>query len=119
MHSTGPQSPRRDAQPDKITDPLAALDWHEFTCQADGGCTSHATHIVHRHAVDKCNQPGLDPFGNVVAILCVGCVDDLTTEVSRRLDRISRGPHVYCLTCGAPVNQLNYVIRKVVRLTRD
>ena len=117
MHSTGHESSRHQEQ-SEITGLLAALDWHEITCQADGGCTNRATHVVHRHAVDKCNQADLDPFGSVVEILCAGCVSALKTEVARQVDRIRRGPHGFCLTCGTPVDQLSYVIRRAVRLAQ-
>ena len=117
MHSTDHESAQQ-AQPNEITQLLAALDWHEITCQADGGCRNRATHVIHRHAVDKCNQGDLDAFGSVVEILCVDCVRDLKTAVAEQVDRISRGPHGFCLTCGTPVDQLSYVIRRAVRLAQ-
>jgi hypothetical protein len=100
----------------EIPDTLAALDWHEITCQSEAGCANRATHVVHRHAVDKCNQPNLDPFGNTVDILCIGCVRSVKVEVLQQVDRITRCPCAYCLTCGAPVHKLSDIMRKVVQL---
>jgi hypothetical protein len=99
-----------------IPDLLLALDWHDMTCQSEAGCANRATHVVHRHAVDRCNQPNLDPFGNIVDILCIGCVRSLKVEVLQQVDRITRCPEANCLTCGAPVQKLSDVMRKVVQL---
>jgi hypothetical protein len=101
---------------DPQSDALAALDWLEITCQSEAGCTNRATHIVHRHAVDQCNRPNLDPSGNVVEILCIGCVRRLKAQVLQQVDRINRCPGGYCLTCGAPVHKLSDVMRKMVQL---
>ncbi|BBY39280.1 hypothetical protein MMAN_34140 [Mycobacterium mantenii] len=110
MHSTGAESFRGEAHRNKFAGILATLDWHEVTCQSDAGCTSRATHVVHRHAVDGCNQPSLDPLGNSVGILCTGCLRDLQTEVLRQLDRIRSTPRAYCLTCGRPVHKLSHAL---------
>jgi hypothetical protein len=99
-----------------IPDLLLALDWHDITCQSEAGCTNRATHVVHRHAVDRCNQPNLDPFGNIVDILCIGCVRSLKVEILQQVDRITRCPEANCLTCGAPVQKLSDIMRKVVQL---
>ncbi|OIN80355.1 hypothetical protein K3U93_21120 [Mycobacterium malmoense] len=99
-----------------VSDALAALDWQEITCQSEAGCTNRATHVVHRHAVDRCNQPNLGPSGNVVDILCVGCMRTVKAQVLQQLDRIARGPGAYCLTCGAPVQKLSDIMRKTVQL---
>jgi hypothetical protein len=109
MSTVDPQS----ASP--IPDALAALDWHEMTCQCES-CTNPATHIVYRHAVDECNRPNLDPSGNIVDILCVRCLRRLKAEVLQQVDRISRCPGGYCLTCGAPVDKLSDIMRRVVQL---
>ena len=80
-----------------IPDALAALDWLEITCQSEAGCTNRATHVVYRHAVDECNRPNLDPSGNIVDILCVGCVRSLKAQLLQQVDRIARCPGGYCL----------------------
>jgi hypothetical protein len=117
MTAVDPRSPQREARGNETSATLAALDWNEITCQSPAGCTSRATHIVHRHAVDGCNRPNVDPFGNIIDILCIGCVHVLKTEILRHIDRISsHRSDVYCLTCGTPVHKLSYVIRKVGRL---
>ena len=95
---------------------LAALDWHEIACQSECGCTNRATHIVYRHAVDECNRPHLDPSGNIVDILCVGCMRSLKTELLAQVDRIARCPGGYCLTCGAPMHKLSDIMRRTVQL---
>jgi hypothetical protein len=99
-----------------IPDALAALDWHEITCQSDTGCSNRATHVVYRHAVDKCNRPDLDPSGNIVDILCINCVRSLKAQLLEQVDQIARCPGGYCLTCGAPVHKLTDVMRKMVQL---
>lgn len=99
-----------------IPDALAALDWHEIACQSEVGCTNRATHIVYHHAVDECNRPNLDPSGNIVDILCIRCVRRLKAEALQQVDRISRCPGGYCLTCGAPVGKLSDIMRKMVQL---
>lgn len=48
----------------EIPHTLAALDWGGITCQSGAGCTNRASYVVHLHAVDECNDPDLDPFGN-------------------------------------------------------
>lgn len=101
---------------DPQSDALAPLDWHEIACQSEAGCTSRATHIVYRHAVDQCNRPNLDPHGDMVEILCVSCMRRLKAQVLQQVDRISRCPGGYCLTCGASVQKLSDVMRKTVQL---
>ncbi|AKN18311.1 hypothetical protein MHAE_12041 [Mycobacterium haemophilum DSM 44634] len=101
----------------EIPDTLASLDWHQFTCQSEVGCTHPATHIVHRHAVDECSNPNLDPGGNIVDILCIGCVRSLRLDVLRQVSKLTRHPGAYCLTCGAPLHELSDIIRNTVRLT--
>src|SRR5271163_3970498 len=63
-----------------IPDTLAALDWREITCQSAEGCSNLATHIVHVHMVDDCDDPNLDSCGNTVDILCAGCLRDVLFE---------------------------------------
>jgi hypothetical protein len=95
---------------------LAALDWHDFTCQSNSGCTNRATHVVHRHAVDECDRPNADPFGNFVDILCIGCVRTVKADALQQVSRYARFPGAYCLTCGGPLNKLNHIMRRIVQL---
>ncbi|BBX75078.1 hypothetical protein H7H78_06510 [Mycobacterium shinjukuense] len=100
----------------EIPDTLAALDWQAITCQSAAGCSNQATHIVHRHAVDRCNQPQVDPFGNIVEILCIACLWRVEAEVLCQLGRLRRHTDACCLTCGAPVSELSDIMRDVVEL---
>jgi hypothetical protein len=92
---------------------LAVLDWHEFTCQSEAGCTNRATHIVHLHAVDQCSHPYLDSSGNIISILCAGCLSGIALEFLRQVERLKRFPDSCCLTCGAPVGKLTDIVREV------
>ncbi|GAB7145400.1 hypothetical protein [Mycobacterium riyadhense] len=101
----------------EIPNTLTALDWNEITCQFGAGCTNRATHTVHLHVVDACNNPGLDPFGNSVGILCVACLRSIEARVMRQLKRLMRyGVVMHCLTCGAPVCGLTDIFRDVAAL---
>ncbi|MFV0493812.1 hypothetical protein [Mycobacterium sp.] len=95
---------------------LAALDWQTITCQSESGCKNRAAYIVHRHAVDHCNDHHLDPFGNVVEILCIVCLWQAEAEALVRVGQLKRSPDVRCLTCGAPVSELHDVMREVVEI---
>ena len=93
---------------DPQSDALGALDWQEITCQSEAGCTNRATQTG--------TPPNLDPSGNIVEILCIGCLRRLKAQVLQQVDRINRCPGGYCLTCGAPVHKLSDVMRKMVQL---
>lgn len=95
---------------------LAALDWRDITCQGEVGCTNRADFIVHLHAVDECNHPQLDPFGNTVEILCIACLWRAEAEVLLQVGRLRRHSGASCLTCGAPVSELSDIMRDVVAL---
>ena len=99
-----------------IPDTLVALDWSEVTCQSAEGCSNLATHIVHVHMVDDCDDPNLDSCGNLVDILCATCLRDVLFEALQQVDRIGRYPGACCLTCGAPVRRLSDVMRRVAQL---
>jgi len=101
----------------EIPDTLAALDWREITCQSDGGCTNRATHVVHLHAVDECDHPHLDPFGNTIEILCVACLWRAEAEARLQVGRLRRHAGASCLTCGAPVIELRDIMRDVAELS--
>lgn len=87
----------------EIPHTLAALDWGGITCQSGAGCTNRASYVVHLHAVDECNDPDLDPFGNTVEILCIACLWHVEAKVLLQVGRLTRSPGAFCLTCGAPV----------------
>ncbi|ABL03952.1 hypothetical protein OSH39_22445 [Mycobacterium ulcerans] len=94
---------------------LVALDWQTLTCQSDAGCTNRATHVVHTHALDHCNRPNLDPFGNVIDILCGDCLGRARAAALVRVNRLGRSSGAYCLTCGAPLSDPGDIIRDVRR----
>lgn len=100
----------------EVPDTLAALDWHAMTCQAATGCTNRATYIVSLHAVDKCNHPDLDPFGNIVEIVCIACLWRAEAEVLVQLGRLRRSSDAHCMTCGSPVSKISDIMRDVVEL---
>ncbi len=100
----------------EIPGTLASLDWQTITCQADTGCTNRAAYIVHRHAVDRCNHPQVDPFGNIVEILCMACLWHAAAEVLVQVGQLTRTSGTYCLTCGAPVSELRDIMRDVAVL---
>jgi hypothetical protein len=95
---------------------LADLDWEVITCQSRKGCTNEATHIVHLHAVDCCNHPDLDSSGNVIDILCVGCLADVAHQAHRQAVQFDRYLDPHCLTCGAPVTKMTDIVRAVTML---
>jgi hypothetical protein len=100
----------------EIPGTLASLDWQTITCQADTGCTNRAAYIVHRHAVDQCNHPQMDPFGNIVEILCIACLWHAEAEVLVQVGQFRRSSDSRCLTCGAPVSELSDIMRDVAAL---
>ncbi|BBX98411.1 hypothetical protein [Mycobacterium lacus] len=100
----------------EIPDTLMTLDWDDITCQSDAGCTNRATHTVHLHAVDACNTPGLDPYGNAVGILCVACLWSLEAQVMLEVRRLARYGVPHCLTCGTPVCEVTDILRGVATL---
>lgn len=97
----------------EIPHTLAALDWGGITCQSGAGCTNRASYVVHLHAVDECNDPDLDPFGNTVEILCIACLWHVEAKVLLQVGRLTRSPGAFCLTCGAPVREPTDIMRDV------
>lgn len=95
---------------------LDNLDWDVITCQSPAGCGNQATHIVHLHAVDACNHPDLDSSGDLIDILCVGCLADVAHRAHRQAVQFDRYLDPYCLTCGAPVTKLTDIVRAVEML---
>lgn len=105
----------------RINDTLAELDWHTYQCQCPQhtgprGCREPARYILHIHAINRCNQPGLDPFGNRIEIRCRACLKRFKAHVAYQLWKLNRwGPNA-CETCGAPITRLSDVLREVVKL---
>lgn len=100
----------------EIPGALAALDWHTIGCQSEIGCTNKATYVLHRHAVDECNDSHVDPFGNIVEILCIACLWRAEAEVLVQVGQLRRSSGTYCLTCGAPMAELSDIMRDVAAL---
>lgn len=99
-----------------VPDSLEGLDWDAITCQSTSGCRNRATHIVHLHAVDGCNDPDLDSSGNVIDILCARCLAEVAHEAHRQAVQFHRYLDPFCLTCGAPVKELADIVRAVTML---
>lgn len=103
------------ASPD--LDAIAHLDFRAIGCQCPmHECHGDAAYVVAIHAVNACNQPGLDPFGNRVRILCGHCVGRLHMEVAERLDALAKWGIVFCIGCQAPLVEASDVIRSVGEL---
>lgn len=101
---------------DESDDILAALDWHAISCQSESRCDNLATHIVHLHAVHACTHPDVDPHGNRVEILCLGCLCDLEEKVMLAVGGFTRHGAALCATCLAPLRDSNDIIRRVLVL---
>lgn len=118
--ATNPTVPVRDqlAAAQNAAETLSALNWDTYRCQCVHGhtCTETAGWVVHIHAIDACNQPGLDPCGNRVEIRCGSCVARLRTEVGEKLARLSPWGRPACQGCGAPIAAVSDVIRGVAQL---
>jgi hypothetical protein len=102
------------ARPD--IEALAPLDFHEIACQCPShadGCTNRASFAVAIHAIGRCNQPGLDPYGNRVEILCLWCLATLRVEIGEKLARAARYGIPSCDGCGSPLASIDDVVRGV------
>lgn len=91
-----------------------ALDWHQYACQCSQHrtpCPNRATHVVEIHALHRCNDPGLNPFGNRVELRCFECVMRLTAEVGVKLEYANQFGIGQCDSCGAPVTVVGDVVR--------
>ena len=98
---------------------LQALDWSEIQCQCAHhrhACPNRATHVVAIHAIEACNQPGLDPFGNRIELRCYACVLRLQAEVGYRLLKLREWGLAACGGCGAPLAEIADVVREVSEL---
>jgi hypothetical protein len=110
-------------------DVLAQLDWTSLACQCeithhcahrDKPCPNKANRQIKFHAIDHCNNTDPDDtvnaFGNYVFLLCQTCLDTLELNVHAHICRLNRFGRAICLTCGAPVTQLDHVIREITEL---
>jgi hypothetical protein len=104
-------------QPDTLT----ALDWHAYACQCPKhgkGCSNQASYTVEIHALEVCNEPGLNAFGNRVELRCASCVRMLHDQLEmdlRQLNKVTHG-RAHCGGCGAPVAEVSDVLRAVSKL---
>lgn len=99
---------------------LTALDWNDYACQCPvcGPCDNRATHIVEIHAIGRCNNPGLNDYGNRIEIRCYECVVRLFAYLTEQLQRLnSRYHYCECESCGAPIENPRDIVREVVPLS--
>lgn len=100
-------------------DTLVDLDWRDIACQNPmRECDHCATQVAEVHAVHQCENVD-SPFGNVVELLCDGCVDELRAQVDDYLEGLNqRSPgRVHCFTCGAPIAEPSDILRSVRPIT--
>ena len=90
------------------------LDFTEYGCACPcHPCPNRATHVVHIHALHRCNDAGL-LYGDRVELRCFECVLKLCAEVRGRLK--NRWGVGMCETCGAPVADVIDVVREIEEL---
>ncbi|RFZ15041.1 hypothetical protein VIMS_02471 [Mycobacterium marinum] len=118
--ATNPDLPIRNhlSESQHAVETLAALDWGTYQCQCEHHhkCAERAVVVVYIHAIDNCNLPGLDPFGNRVEIRCGPCLQKLRAHVAESLERLKPFGRPACEGCGAPLATVGDVIRGVVTL---
>ena len=98
---------------------LEPLDWTVYACQCPvcaGKCPNRATHVVAIHALENCNGPDLDPFGNRIQIRCYECTLKLQRHVAHRLAALAMDGPLACPGCGAPVASVSDIVRSVSEL---
>lgn len=121
--ATNPALPVRDqlSEAQRALETLTALDWGTYRCQCEHGhtCDAPATHIVHIHYIDRCNNPDADPYGNRIEIRCGTCLARLRTEIAESLARLTPWGRPACQGCGAPIAAVEDVIREVIPLSRS
>jgi hypothetical protein len=99
-----------------IEDQLHAL---QPVCSAQGvstgtTCGARAVVVAEIHAVDRCDQMGLSPDGDLIETLCQACLATvqwaMATYVGDKREMASRcGTHPLCTTCGRPTGYLRSV----------
>ena len=77
-------------------------------------CGAPAIAVAEIHAIDGCNQMGLNPYGDLVETLCRACLAALqramATYVGDKRETASRcGTHPVCSTCGRRARYLSNV----------
>jgi hypothetical protein len=106
-------------------DVLTQLDWTTITCQCEithhcthrnKPCPNPATRRIEFHAVDHCNTPELGEFGNYVFLNCEPCLNTLGLNVEAHIKRLNAFGRAICLTCGAPIAQIDHIIREIEAL---
>ena len=124
-----PEPPRRamrdvwnELLEEKVTNPdldtIAHLDWHGVTCQCgehEGGCPNQALYVVAKHALYRCDEPGLNN-GNIIELRCGGCLAKLIADIHYKLDNLNRfvgGHNQFHCRCGEPIAGLNDILRSV------
>lgn len=98
---------------------LQALDWIDYRCGCahhPGGCGNRAGYVVSVHAIHRCNDGGLNPFGNRVEIRCGECVSRLHATVRESLSRLLPWGSPPCQSCGAPIARVSDIVRSVEKL---
>lgn len=116
VHTVEPAS----ADAENTIEGLEPLDWREYRCQCahhgSDGCDQRARWILTIHAISRCDDPGLDPDGNRIEIRCMKCVERLRSHIKHSLTQINQRGRAYCDTCGAPLVEVEDVLRSVRRL---
>ncbi|MCV7031653.1 phosphoenolpyruvate carboxylase [Mycobacterium sherrisii] len=111
---------RRAAAPSRTTpaieDQLRAL---RPICSAQRmstgtACGEPAVAVAEIHAIDGCDQVGLNPDGDLVETLCRGCLATVRWAVAsyvadKRDGALECGTHPMCATCGRPTGYLRGV----------
>lgn len=99
-------------------DTLIALDWINYQCQCphhgDTGCHQPARYTLAIHAINTCNQPDLDHFGNRIEIRCAECTTRLWANIRATLGMFTG--RWECGSCGAPLVDVFDVLRSIEAL---
>lgn len=82
---------------------------------SDETCGAPAVAVADIHAVDGCDQMGLNPDGDLVEMLCQACLETvrwaMATYVDDRREIASRrGASPACATCGRPTGYLRSIL---------
>jgi hypothetical protein len=110
---------RRDAAMDTVPAIEDQLHTLQPICSAQRvstgiTCGAPAVAVAEIHAVDGCNQMGLNPDGDLVETLCQACLATvqwaMAAYVGDKREMASRcGTHPVCSTCGRPTRYLRSV----------
>jgi hypothetical protein len=96
------------------------LDGLQPICTAQGlstdkTCGAPAVAVAEVHAVDACDQMGLNPDGDFVETLCQACLATVRWAMATYVDDIRemasrRGTSPVCATCGRPTGYLRSIL---------